>query len=72
LQLAELGGGTRFPKASVEMFPTRGGAVFFTDLQPSGTPDPTSLHAGTPVERGLKIVARYWQRQRVFESHTPT
>lgn len=63
---ADKGGGTRFPKSGVEIFPRAGGAVFFNNVLPWGELDDWSLHSGTPVEQGVKIVATYWQRERAF------
>jgi prolyl 4-hydroxylase len=66
LSPAHEGGGTRFPKAGVEVSPRAGGAIFFTNLDPCGRPDHMSLHAGTPVVKGTKIVMTYWQRESAF------
>lgn len=60
------GGGTVFPKAGLEMTPLVGGAVFFSNLLPSGQVDELTLHGGAPVLRGTKIVATYWQRESAF------
>lgn len=68
LQTPDAGGGTRFPKSGIEVMPNRGGAVFFTDLTVSGQPDENTLHAGTPVQQGTKIVLTYWQREGPFRS----
>jgi prolyl 4-hydroxylase len=66
LSPADEGGGTAFPKTGLEVFPPQGGAVFFGDVDLFGQPDPMSLHAGTPVVAGTKIVATYWQREREY------
>lgn len=66
LATAEAGGGTHFPKTGVKVQPRTGGAVFFRDVDAQGRPEALSLHAGTPVEQGVKIVATYWQRERPF------
>lgn len=66
LATAQAGGRTLFPKAGFEVAPPMGGAIFFHDVDESGRPDEMSLHAGTPVEQGLKIVATYWQRESVY------
>ena len=63
----DAGGDTAFPKAGVQMAPLLGGAVFFRNLDALGQPDPYSLHAGSPVRAGEKIVLTYWQRERQFE-----
>lgn len=61
------GGDTAFPKAGVQMAPLLGGAVFFRNIDALGQPDPYSLHAGSPVRAGEKVVLTYWQRERQFE-----
>lgn len=66
LAAARAGGGTCFPNAGLELTPRTGGAVFFTNLTMDGKPDEMSLHAGTPVIEGTKIVMTYWQREGPF------
>lgn len=66
LATPESGGGTSFPKTGIQVSPRVGGAVFFNDVDALGNPDQMSLHAGTPVEKGVKIVATYWQREGKF------
>lgn len=68
LAAAQAGGGTSFPKAGLEVSPRAGGAIFFTNMTASGQPDDMSLHAGTPVLQGTKIVMTYWQREAAFRS----
>ena len=60
----EAGGGTEFPAANVTVPPRAGSAIAFRNLKPDGQPDPDSLHAGLPVERGEKWLATLWLRQR--------
>lgn len=66
LQAADVGGATCFPKAKLAMSPSLGGAVFFNNTDVLGDPDPLTLHAGAPVEAGVKMVATCWQRERAF------
>jgi len=66
LQAAKAGGATCFPKANLALSPPLGGAVFFNNTDVLGDPDPLTLHAGAPVEAGVKIVATCWQRERAF------
>lgn len=66
LSPAQSGGGTRFPKTGLEVLPRTGGAIFFANLDVAGRPDDLSLHAGTPVLEGTKVVMTYWQRERAF------
>ena len=60
----EAGGATRFPVADVTVPPRAGAAIAFRNLTADGQPDPDSLHAGLPVERGEKWLATLWLRQR--------
>ncbi|HEY8609559.1 MAG TPA: 2OG-Fe(II) oxygenase [Noviherbaspirillum sp.] len=62
----EQGGGTSFPKAGLQVQPKKGGAVFFNNTDEYGEPDQMSLHAGEPVEKGVKVVATKWMRQRAY------
>lgn len=59
----EAGGATRFPVADVTVPPRAGAAIAFRNLGTDGQPDPDSLHAGLPVERGEKWLATLWLRQ---------
>lgn len=62
LQPAEQGGGTAFPSAGLTLRPNAGAAVIFRNVDAAGQRAPASLHAGTPVERGEKVILTYWQR----------
>lgn len=63
LNAVEAGGATEFPVPGLRIEPLPGRAVIFDNLHPDGTPDPDSLHAGTPVEAGEKWLATLWIRQ---------
>ncbi|MDR0181533.1 2OG-Fe(II) oxygenase [Lysobacter arvi] len=63
LNEVEAGGQTEFPVAGLQVQPRPGRAVVFENLHADGTPDPDSLHAGLPVERGVKWLATLWLRQ---------
>lgn len=58
------GGCTDFPQLDLRIDPRRGRLVHFVNLQPDGSPDPRTLHAGMPVEAGQKWLATLWTRQR--------
>lgn len=62
----EAGGGTRFPRLGFEVWPAKGDAVFFTDVDAQGAVDPRTLHAGLPVLRGHKLIATKWLRQQAY------
>ncbi len=66
LQTPDEGGGTSFPKVGAELHPRQGGAVFFQNMTIDGQNDEMTLHAGTPVIKGVKIVMTYWQREGAF------
>lgn len=59
----DAGGETDFPVAGVRIAPIAGSAVVFDNLHADGRADPDSLHAGRPVERGVKWLATLWLRQ---------
>ncbi|CAN5671621.1 hypothetical protein BH23PSE2_BH23PSE2_03380 [soil metagenome] len=59
----EAGGATEFPVPGVKVAPKAGTAVVFDNLRADGSPDPDTLHAGLPVERGVKWLATLWLRQ---------
>ncbi len=62
------GGETSFPntKTSIKVTATKGDAVFFYNVLPSGQEDPLTLHAGNPVLEGEKWIATKWIRERRF------
>lgn len=64
----EAGGDTEFPAAGVRIAPKAGSAVVFDNLLDDGRPDPDSLHAGLPVERGEKWLATLWLRERRYRA----
>lgn len=66
LNAVEAGGATEFPVAKLKVEPVPGSAVVFDNLRADGTPDPDSLHAGLPVERGEKWLATLWIRERRY------
>lgn len=68
LNTVEAGGQTEFPVAGLRVEPRPGRAVVFENLHPDGSPDPDSLHAGLPVERGEKWLATLWLRQERYRA----
>lgn len=62
------GGGTRFVQTGAEVYPSKGGAIFFRGIDVAGRPDQRSTHAGMPVVEGLKYVVTLWQRESKFVS----
>ena len=70
LKRPELGGATIFPKIDLELIPSKGGAVFFKNVTPTGVPDKNAYHGGQSVNEGVKIVAVYWQRESEYVLNT--
>lgn len=69
LNHVEAGGETEFPIAGAVISPQPGRAVIFDNLFPDGRPDPDSLHAGLPVQRGEKWLATLWLRERRYRDY---
>lgn len=57
------GGGTRFFAIDHTCVPRRGQAVIWNNLNPDGTPNAATLHAGEPVTSGCKVIITKWFRQ---------
>ncbi|WP_225204588.1 prolyl hydroxylase family protein [Novosphingobium huizhouense] len=64
LNAVEEGGSTDFPKVPLSIPPQPGTLIVWNNMKPDGTPNPRSLHAGTPVIRGTKYVLTKWYRAR--------
>ena len=62
----EVGGETDFPLLNSRAIPKRGRVVMFDNVNADGSPDPSTLHAGLPVQRGEKWLATMWFRQGRF------
>jgi prolyl 4-hydroxylase len=60
----EEGGSTDFPKLGLSVAPQAGALLVWNNMTESGTPNPLSLHAGTPVVKGMKYVVTKWYRAR--------
>ena len=63
LNLPEDGGGTEFPKIGVGVRPMPGMMLIWNNMKPDGTPNHATLHAGTPVNSGVKHIITKWYRQ---------
>lgn len=68
LDEVESGGGTCFLSLGLEVVPKKGNALFFLNVDSGGEPDPKSLHAGSPVIRGMKTIANKWFRERAHQA----
>ena len=58
------GGETIFPKLELTICPARGEGLLFTNVDADGKPNPSVVHAGLPVESGVKFLASRWIRER--------
>lgn len=64
LSKVESGGGTSFPAIGLEVAPRKGSALFFLNTDSRYIPDRLTLHAGSPVIKGVKFIANQWLRER--------
>jgi len=58
------GGETEFPVLGTRWKGRRGNALFFWNVDPNGTPDPLTRHAGLPPTCGEKWLLSQWIRAR--------
>lgn len=58
------GGETSFPEAGLTIRPKRGEGLLFMNVDENGELDPSVLHAGLPVQSGVKFLASRWIRER--------
>lgn len=59
----EEGGATWFPQAGVRVAPRRGLLLAWNNMKPDGSPNPGTLHEGTPVVKGVKYIITKWFRE---------
>lgn len=64
LSAVEQGGSTDFPRVELSVAPQPGVMLVWNNMAPDGRPNPRTLHAGTPVVRGVKYVLTKWYRAR--------
>jgi len=58
------GGKTAFPELDIDFAPQAGTAVVWNNLDESGNLNPLTLHHGTPVEEGFKVIITKWFRSK--------
>jgi prolyl 4-hydroxylase len=63
LDQPEAGGNTEFPELGIGVRPQPGRMLIWNNARPDGTPNHKTLHAGTPVEAGVKHIVTKWYRQ---------
>lgn len=63
----EAGGATRFPRLELTVAPLLGRLLVFQNCgDNTQEPHPLSLHAGEPVDAGVKWIANLWFRERAW------
>ena len=65
LSNVEEGGGTYFPNINLRIFPKKGKAVFWNNLNTDGCRNIYTLHTGEPIINGTKYIVTYWFHKRV-------
>lgn len=68
----DAGGSTVFPRLGIAIRPKRGNALYFWNLDRNGIPEPLTIHAGAPVERGEKTIVNKWFRERPWMESGPS
>lgn len=66
LNTVEEGGQTQFVEIGAAIEPKPGVLLVWNNARPDGTPNTDTLHAGTPVIKGVKYVLTKWYRTRAF------
>jgi len=64
LNAVEDGGTTDFPRLGLSFEPRPGTLLIWNNADENGVPNPWTVHAGTPVARGVKYVVTKWYRCR--------
>lgn len=64
LSAVEEGGSTDFPRLPLSVPAQPGALLVWNNMKLDGTPNQSSLHAGTPVNAGVKYVMTKWYRSR--------
>ena len=64
LNVVPRGGTTHFTEIGIEVEPKPGVLLVWNNALPDGTPNPDTIHAGTPVVEGVKYVLTKWYRTR--------
>jgi hypothetical protein len=60
------GGLTQFPLLNLVVPPRPGSLLAFENLDRDGKPEPLTMHAGLPVEAGVKWICTLWIREAPF------
>lgn len=60
------GGETRFPELDFQVNPKKGMLCIWNNINPDGSLEGSSLHAGLPVITGRKWILIIWIREKKF------
>ena len=60
------GGATGFKFLEQQVEPKTGRILIWNNMAEDGSPNPWTLHEGTPVEDGVKYIVTKWYRERPF------
>jgi prolyl 4-hydroxylase len=60
------GGGTGFTALGFQVIPRPGWMLIWNNMNPDGSPNRWTAHAGQPVEEGTKYIVTKWYRERPF------
>lgn len=71
LNEVEEGGATEFPTLGLRITPQTGALLAWNNMNPDGTPNPRTLHAGAKVVLGTKYVITKWYRGRPWGEPAP-
>ena len=63
LSNVEEGGGTYFPKLDFRIYPEKGTAVLWNNLDAHKCRENKTLHMGEPIKSGSKYISTYWFRK---------
>jgi prolyl 4-hydroxylase len=64
LNTVAAGGATAFPRLGFGVEPRQGTLLVWNNADPEGVPNPFTIHAGSPVQEGVKYVITKWYRTR--------
>ena len=60
------GGATGFKFLEQQVEPKLGRILIWNNMAEDGSPNPWTLHEGTPVQEGIKYIVTKWYRERPF------
>lgn len=64
LNQVEEGGSTDFTKLGLSVPPQQGALLIWNNMNPDGSPNRDTIHAGRPVIKGTKYIITKWYRAR--------